>query len=102
MPHYQGSLSPIAPVFIFGLTSLLGGVLALILPETNNKTLPNTIQVKMKFIIQQFVMQHGTIFRKVKSSVTSHNSSASGKQKRLSPVTVIDNFTKQQRRTIDL
>lgn len=47
-----GSLSPIAPVFIFGLTSLLGGVLALILPETNNKTLPNTIQEGEEFCNQ--------------------------------------------------
>ena len=38
-------MSPFAPVLIFGLTALLGGLLALILPETNNKILPNTIEV---------------------------------------------------------
>lgn len=47
-----GSLSPIAPIFIFGFTSLLGGVLALFLPETNNKTLPNTIQEGEEFCNQ--------------------------------------------------
>jgi len=40
-----GSVSPFAPVLIFGITALLGGLLALILPETNNKILPNTIEV---------------------------------------------------------
>jgi len=39
-----GNLSPLAPVFIFGFTSLLGGCLALLLPETNNKVLPNTLK----------------------------------------------------------
>jgi len=47
-----GSVSPIAPVFIFGLTSLLGGFLALFLPETKNKVLPNTIEEGEKFCSQ--------------------------------------------------
>eukprot|EP00090_Calanus_glacialis_P003966 TRINITY_DN1295_c0_g1_i3.p1 TRINITY_DN1295_c0_g1~~TRINITY_DN1295_c0_g1_i3.p1 ORF type:complete len:542 (-),score=102.07 TRINITY_DN1295_c0_g1_i3:207-1832(-) len=47
-----GSASPVAPIFIFGFTSILGGVLALILPETNNKTLPNTIQEGEEFCNQ--------------------------------------------------
>jgi len=47
-----GSLSPIAPILIFGITSLVGGFLALVLPETNNKTLPNTIEEGEEFCSQ--------------------------------------------------
>ena len=43
----QGNINPMAPLLIFGINSLFGGVLALTLPETKNKTLPNTVQVKI-------------------------------------------------------
>ena len=38
-------LSPLAPVLIFGLTSVLAGLLTLLLPETKDRTSPDTIQV---------------------------------------------------------
>ena len=38
-------LSPIAPVLIFGVTSVLAGLLTLLLPETKNRISPDTIQV---------------------------------------------------------
>ena len=38
-------LSPLAPVLIFGLTSVLAGLLSLLLPETKDRTSPDTIQV---------------------------------------------------------
>merc|ERR1719348_1315443 len=38
-----GRVLPGAPIFIFGLTSLVAGVLALLLPETRNCKLPDTI-----------------------------------------------------------
>ena len=39
-------LSPIAPVLIFGVTSVLAGLLTLLLPETKNRISPDTIQVR--------------------------------------------------------
>ena len=61
----QGGLSPFAPVLIFGITALLGGVLALILPETNNKILPNTIEVTTILFVSiflLFIVQEGEEF----------------------------------------
>merc|ERR1712128_138120 len=38
-----GHVLPAAPIVIFGLTSLVAGVLVLLLPETRNCNLPDTI-----------------------------------------------------------
>ena len=38
-----------APILIFGFTSLLAGVLTLFLPETKGVTLPDTIKVRSGF-----------------------------------------------------
>ena len=39
-----GKQSPAAPLIIFGVTSIIAAILVLILPETKNITLPDTIQ----------------------------------------------------------
>jgi len=39
-----GNVSKEAPIIIFGLTSLLAGLLTLLLPETKDKVLPDTIE----------------------------------------------------------
>jgi len=44
-----GAVSPVAPVLIFGLTSLLASALSLLLPETKGRTLPDTIEEGEKF-----------------------------------------------------
>ena len=41
----MAQVSPIAPVLIFGVTSVLAGGLTLLLPETKGRTSPDTIQV---------------------------------------------------------
>ena len=41
-------MSPIGPTLIFGTTSLLAGLLIPLLPETKNKTSPDTIQVRAR------------------------------------------------------
>ena len=42
--HELVAVSKIAPAIIFGLLSVLAGLLTLLLPETNNKVLPDTIE----------------------------------------------------------
>ena len=50
-------MSPIGPTLIFGTTSLLAGLLIPLLPETKNKTSPDTIQVRARLEkYTQFVM----------------------------------------------
>jgi len=44
-----GRSSPAAPVIIFGVTSVLAGVLVLLLPETRNTKLPDTMQEGEEF-----------------------------------------------------
>ena len=44
-----------APVLIFGCTSLLAGILTLFLPETKNVALPDTIEV---LLIVQFITDY--------------------------------------------
>ena len=39
-----GAVSPSAPVFIFGLISLLAGLVTLLLPETRGRVSPDTIE----------------------------------------------------------
>ena len=51
-------MSPIGPTLIFGTTSLLAGLLIILLPETKNKTSPDTIQVRRheRNTYDQFIM----------------------------------------------
>ena len=48
MAPYVGSLDevfgPAVPLAIFGLSAFLAGILALFLPETMNKKIPDTIE----------------------------------------------------------
>lgn len=44
-----GNVSKEAPIIIFGLTSLLAGLLTLLLPETKDKVLPDTIEEGERF-----------------------------------------------------
>merc|ERR550539_578388 len=45
-------LSPMAPVLIFGVTSVLAGLLTLLLPETMNRISPDTIEEGETFCIE--------------------------------------------------
>ena len=57
MAPFVGSLdkvvNPTFPIVIFGITALVSGILALFLPETQNRRLPDTIDegeaVKINF-----------------------------------------------------
>ncbi|KAL7829582.1 hypothetical protein AOLI_G00304670 [Acnodon oligacanthus] len=49
-----GRQNPVVPVLIFGSTPLLGAALALALPETASKPLPDTIQDAERFTIQKY------------------------------------------------
>ena len=46
-------LNPIAPVLIFGVTSVVAGLLTLLLPETKNRISPDTIEVGSP-VVQHF------------------------------------------------
>ncbi|XP_036421557.1 organic cation transporter protein [Colossoma macropomum] len=54
MINLLGRQNPVVPVLIFGSTPLLGAALALALPETANKPLPDTIQDAERFTIQKY------------------------------------------------
>ena len=61
-------LSPIAPILIFGVTSVVAGLLTLLLPETKNRALPDTIQVshhleqKIVFFPNNFISRRERLF----------------------------------------
>ena len=40
----HGSFSKILPLLVFGVTSMIAGLSALMLPETGNTKLPDTLQ----------------------------------------------------------
>lgn len=40
----QGNISPLIPLVVLGVASLVGGLVALLLPETLHKDLPQTIE----------------------------------------------------------
>ena len=47
-PYFQGDLiggtmADILPILVFGITSVVAGILALLLPETRNKYMPENI-----------------------------------------------------------
>ena len=48
----EGPFGKILPLLVFGVTSMAAGLLALILPETGNAKLPDTIQDTVKDYIR--------------------------------------------------
>ncbi|KAG9279828.1 organic cation transporter protein-like [Astyanax mexicanus] len=54
MINLLGQHNPVVPVLIFGSTPLLGAALALALPETANKPLPDTIQDAERFSNEKY------------------------------------------------
>ena len=48
-----GRYSVVAPLLIFGITAFVAGLLTLLLPETKNKPLPDTIEEGERFIGEQ-------------------------------------------------
>ena len=48
----EGPFGKILPLLVFGISSIVAGLSALILPETGNTKLPDTIQDTVKDVIR--------------------------------------------------
>ena len=44
IPYVQANISPVLPLLVLGSLGVVGGILALFLPETLDKDLPQTLQ----------------------------------------------------------
>ena len=42
--HFQGKSNPRIPLIVLGISAIIGGIVSLLLPETLNRDLPQTIQ----------------------------------------------------------
>ena len=60
----MAQLDPIAPVLIFGVTSLLAGLLTLFLPETKDRISPDTIEVRDTDLVLQKYIHHSFLGRR--------------------------------------
>ena len=60
----MAQLDPIAPVLIFGVTSLLAGLLTLLLPETKDRISPDTIEVRDTDLVLQKYIHHSFLGRR--------------------------------------
>ena len=68
-----GAVSPAAPVVIFGVTSLVASGLTLLLPETRDMALPDTIQVWTVTLGQQVSGGYRAQTVLGASGLTTHN-----------------------------
>ena len=60
----MAQLDPIAPFLIFGVTSLLAGLLTLLLPETKDRISPDTIEVRETDLVLQKYIHHSFLGRR--------------------------------------
>jgi OCT family organic cation transporter-like MFS transporter 4/5 len=56
------------PYIVFGASALLGGMIYLVMPETLNKKLPNTVEDAMRIDFQQTTVEEGEIPLQVRTA----------------------------------
>lgn len=56
--HLQSRYYEPLPLFLFGMVSLIGGVLSFVLPETLGQKLPDTVRYLKKFVLLSFKIDY--------------------------------------------